>query len=36
MAEVNAKKKLTRRVPSEKVVAGWVAQAKELPPMMKY
>ena len=31
MAEVNEEKKLTRRVPSEKEVAGWVSQAGELP-----
>ena len=31
MAEVNEEKKLTRKVPSEKVVQGWIDQAKELP-----
>ena len=31
MAEVNEEKKLTRQVPSESMVEGWVAQAKELP-----
>lgn len=36
MAEVNATKKLVRSLPSEKVVEGWVAQAKDLPPMMTY
>lgn len=36
MAEVNAEKKLTRAVPSEKVVAGWVEQAKELPRGIEY
>lgn len=36
MAEVNAEKKLVRLVPSEKSVAKWVAQAKELPPTMTY
>lgn len=36
MAEVNATKKLVRSLPSEKVVEGWVAQAKELDPMMTY
>lgn len=30
MAEVNAKKKLVRQLPTEKAVAGWVAQAKKL------
>ncbi len=32
MAEVNASKKLTRAVPSEKVVSGWIEQAKTLKP----
>lgn len=36
MAEVNEEKKLTRQVPSAKVVTGWVEQAKELPPMLTY
>lgn len=36
MAEVNATKKLVRSLPSEKVVEGWVAQAKELDPVMSY
>ncbi len=36
MAEVNAKKKLVRRAPSEKVVTKWVAQAKKLPAVVKY
>ncbi|MGD8700313.1 MAG: DUF4332 domain-containing protein [Gemmatimonadales bacterium] len=36
MKEVNAKKKLTRQVPSEKQVAGWIAQAKKLPRVIKY
>ena len=36
MAEVNAEKKLTRVVPSEKQVTDWVAQAKELPPKVEY
>ena len=31
MAEVNGEKKLTRTVPSEKVVTGWIEQAKSLP-----
>jgi predicted flap endonuclease-1-like 5' DNA nuclease len=35
-AEVNAAKKLTRQVPSEKVVAGWIEQAKDLPPVLEY
>jgi predicted flap endonuclease-1-like 5' DNA nuclease len=36
MAEVNAKKKLVRLVPSAKSVTKWVAQAKELPPAITY
>ncbi|NNF55041.1 MAG: DUF4332 domain-containing protein [Acidimicrobiales bacterium] len=36
MVEVNAKKKLVRRTPSEKVVTKWVAQAKKLPAVVKY
>lgn len=35
-AEVNEQKKLTRSVPSEKVVTGWVEQAKELPPTIEH
>ncbi len=36
MAEVNAAKRLTRAVPNEKRVAGWVEQAKTLPPVIEY
>jgi predicted flap endonuclease-1-like 5' DNA nuclease len=36
MAEVNETKKLTRTVPSEKVVAGWVDQAKLLDPLITH
>ena len=36
MTEVNAKKKLVRRPPSTKVVAGWVDQAKSLPPTISH
>ena len=36
MAEVNAKKKLVRLVPSEKSVAKWVEQAKKLKPVLTY
>ncbi|HSM42472.1 MAG TPA: DUF4332 domain-containing protein [Afifellaceae bacterium] len=36
MAEVNAKKKLVRLLPSEKRVEGWVAHAKTLKAMMTY
>ena len=36
MAEVNETKKLTRTVPSEKVVKGWVEQAKTLDPLITH
>ena len=36
MDEVNADKELTRKVPSAKVVEGWVEQAKELDPVVEY
>ena len=36
MAEVNTTKKLTRVVPSEKVVSGWVEQAKSLDPLITH
>ena len=36
MAEVNEEKKLTRAVPSEKVVVGWVEQAKTLDPLITH
>ena len=36
MAEVNAQKKLTRAVPSAKIVAKWVAQAKTMDPAISY
>lgn len=36
MAEVNESKKLVRSIPGEKSVTGWVAQAKELAPIMSY
>jgi predicted flap endonuclease-1-like 5' DNA nuclease len=36
MEEVNAEKKLTRRIPSLKEVEGWVAEAKELPRALEY
>jgi predicted flap endonuclease-1-like 5' DNA nuclease len=35
-AEVNEEKKLTRSVPSEQVVSGWIDQAKELPPTIEH
>jgi hypothetical protein len=36
MTEVNKMKKLVRRLPSEKQVADWVAQAKRLPRVVNY
>lgn len=36
MAEVNAKKKLVRVVPSAKRTTDWVAQAKKLKPKVSY
>jgi hypothetical protein len=36
LADANKKRKLVRLVPSEKVVARWIACAKELPPKIKY
>lgn len=36
MNEVNAAKKLVRIVPSAKVVASWVEQAKALPPKVSH
>jgi predicted flap endonuclease-1-like 5' DNA nuclease len=36
LAETNAQKKLARRVPTEKEVGKWVAQAKTLPRNIEY
>ena len=36
MAEVNGSNGLTRAVPAEKMVAGWIEQAKQLPPVLSY
>ena len=36
MAELNATKKLTRRVPTEAEVAGWIEHAKTLPRALEY
>ncbi len=36
MVEVNAQKKLVRRLPSEKQVANWISQAKQLPRAVHY
>lgn len=36
MVEANAKKKLVRQLPGAAAVARWVAQAKDLKPIMTY
>ena len=36
MADVNEKKKLTRRLPSESQVIKWIEQAKSLPRSIEY
>jgi predicted flap endonuclease-1-like 5' DNA nuclease len=36
IAEVNARKKLVRRVPTEAMVAGWIAQAKKMPKVVEH
>lgn len=36
MAEVNARRKLVRVLPSEKRVADWIAQAKSLRPVISH
>jgi predicted flap endonuclease-1-like 5' DNA nuclease len=36
LAEVNEAKKLVRRVPTEAVVAGWIAQAKSMPMVVEH
>lgn len=36
LAEVNASRKLTRRVPTEKEVSGWIEHAKSLPRVLEY
>jgi predicted flap endonuclease-1-like 5' DNA nuclease len=36
MVEVNASKRLVRQLPSEKMVADWVSQAKMLPRAVSY
>lgn len=36
MAEANEAKNLTRKTPTAAEVAGWVAQAKELPRVIEY
>lgn len=36
MVESNSKKKIVRRLPTEKQVANWVSQAKKLPRVVNY
>lgn len=36
MVEVNTEKKLVRKLPTEHMIEGWVAQAKELPRLVNY
>jgi predicted flap endonuclease-1-like 5' DNA nuclease len=36
MTEVNEKKKLVRRLPTESMVAAWIAHAGTLEPLVKY
>jgi predicted flap endonuclease-1-like 5' DNA nuclease len=36
MVEVNAEKKLVRRVPTQQMVEGWISEAKTLPRIVSY
>lgn len=36
MAAVNAEKKMTRKVPTEAQVTGWITEAKSLPKVVTY
>ncbi|MEE8497659.1 MAG: DUF4332 domain-containing protein [Acidimicrobiia bacterium] len=36
MAEINQKKRLVRRLPTESMVTRWIADAKKLVPAVKY
>lgn len=36
MAAVNAEKKLTRAVPTESMVGGWIDEAKAMAPILTY
>jgi len=36
MVETNSKRKIVRRLPSEKQVADWINQAKKLPRVVSY
>ena len=34
--EINEKKNLVNRPPSQKMIESWIEQAKQLPPVLKY
>jgi predicted flap endonuclease-1-like 5' DNA nuclease len=36
ISEINAAKKLVRRIPTEAMVAGWIEQAKKLPKIVEH
>jgi predicted flap endonuclease-1-like 5' DNA nuclease len=36
MTELNAKKKIVRQLPGEKLITKWINQAKKLPRVIKY
>lgn len=36
MVEVNAAKKLVRRIPTQQMVEGWITEAKSLPRIVSY
>ena len=36
LAETNAERPLVRRVPSEKVLAGWISEARTLPRLISH
>jgi predicted flap endonuclease-1-like 5' DNA nuclease len=36
VVKINEKKRLVRRLPTESMVAGWIASAQTLQPMVKY
>jgi predicted RecB family nuclease len=36
MVEVNSKKNLVRKIPSEKMISGWIEKAKNLPRIVEY
>ncbi len=36
LCEVNAEKKLVRKMPTEKQVGEWISQAKDMPRMINY